>query len=70
MLSLDEFQVLLKATIDSVEEFNDNSNEWILIEHRLRSIKNKFQFLSTKNNRQQRELKYLPFISIPSNKFS
>jgi hypothetical protein len=58
-LSLDEFQIFFKATIDSAEEFNDNSNEWILIEHRLRSIKDKFQFLSTKTNRQQRELKVL-----------
>ncbi len=56
-MSLDEFQIFFKATIDSAEEFNDNSNEWILIEHRLRSIKDKFQFLSTKTNRQQRKIK-------------
>jgi hypothetical protein len=60
-LSLDEFQVLLKATINSADEFNDSSNEWILIEHRLRSIKDKFQFLSTKTTRPQRELKVFTF---------
>jgi hypothetical protein len=54
------FKSFSKPTIDSPEEFNDNSNQWILIEHRLRSIKDKFfQFLSTKINRQQRELKVL-----------
>ncbi len=65
-MSLDEFQILLKAAINLAEEFNDSSNEWILIEHRLRSIKDKFQFLSTKINRQPRELKVFIAIHIDS----
>jgi hypothetical protein len=54
---VDDFQILLKTTIDIAEDFNDGSNEWLLIEHRLRAIKDKFQFLSTKTTRPQRELK-------------
>ncbi|CAF4651168.1 unnamed protein product, partial [Rotaria sp. Silwood2] len=54
---LDEFEILLKSTIDLADKFNDNSNEWIIIEHRLQSIKDKFQYLLTKSNRQYRELK-------------
>ncbi|CAF4001452.1 unnamed protein product [Rotaria sordida] len=54
---LDEFEILLKSTIDLANEFNDNSNEWIIIEHRLQLIKDKFQYLLTKSNRQYRELK-------------
>lgn len=59
---LDEFQVLLKATIESAEDFSDNSNEWLVIEHRLRSIQDKFQFLSIKTTRPQRDLKTSPDI--------
>ncbi|CAF4572907.1 unnamed protein product [Rotaria sp. Silwood2] len=54
---LDEFEIILKSTIDLADKFNDNSNEWIIIEHRLQSIKDKFQYLLTKSNRQYRELK-------------
>ncbi len=36
------FKSFSKPTIDSLAEFDDNSNEWILIEHRLRSFKDKF----------------------------
>ncbi|CAF3482671.1 unnamed protein product [Rotaria sp. Silwood1] len=54
---LDEFELLLKSTIDLANQFNDNSNEWIIIEHRLQSIKDKFHYLLTKSNRQPRELK-------------
>ena len=54
--------MLLKATIESAEDFSDNSNEWIVIEHRLRSIKDKFQFLSIKTTRPQREFKTSPDI--------
>lgn len=57
---LDEFQILLKTTIESAEEFSDNSKEWIVIEHRLRAIRDKYQFLSIKTTRPQRELKTSP----------
>jgi hypothetical protein len=56
---LDEFQILLKAAMDLGEDFSDDSNEWIIVENRLQSIKDKFQFLLTKTNRQHRELKVI-----------
>ncbi|CAF1279500.1 unnamed protein product [Rotaria sordida] len=54
---LGEFEILLKSTIELANEFNNNSNEWIIIEHRLQLIKDKFQYLLTRSNRQCRELK-------------
>jgi hypothetical protein len=44
---------------DSAEDFSDNSTEWIPIEHRVQSIKDKFQVLLTKPNRQHRESKVI-----------
>ncbi|CAF4344927.1 unnamed protein product, partial [Adineta steineri] len=39
---------------------NDNSNEWILIEHRLQSIQDKVQLLSNKSTYQRCEIKINP----------
>ena len=61
---LDEFQILLKAAIDLGEDFSDDSNEWIIVENRLQSIKDKFQFLLTKTNRQHRELKVIYLMNL------
>ncbi|CAF4212927.1 unnamed protein product [Rotaria sordida] len=41
----DEFQTLLKSTMDLGDQFSDDTNEWLLIDHRLQSIKENFQFL-------------------------
>jgi len=54
---LDELQLLLKSTIDLADQLSDNSSEWLLIEHRLQSIKEKFDFLFVRTNRDHRELK-------------
>jgi hypothetical protein len=48
--------------MDLAEDFSDDSNEWILVERRLQSIKDKFQFLLTKTNRPHRELKVINLI--------
>jgi hypothetical protein len=56
-ISLDELQALLKSTIDTADQFSDNTSEWLLIEHRLQSIKENFQFLFVKTNREHREIK-------------
>ncbi|UJR08743.1 hypothetical protein I4U23_013000 [Adineta vaga] len=53
---LNEFQILLKSTIDQANQFNDHSNEWILVDHRLQSLRDKFQNLSSKS----REIKIHP----------
>lgn len=54
---LDELQALLKSTMDLADQFSDETSEWLLIEHRLQSIKENFDFLFTKTNREHRELK-------------
>ena len=50
--------------MDTAEQFNDDSSEWLLIEHRLQSIKEKFQFLFAKTNREHREIKVNYFLLI------
>ncbi|CAF3725966.1 unnamed protein product [Adineta steineri] len=57
---LNEFQTLLKSTNELAINFNDNSNEWILIEHRLQSIQDKVQLLSSKSTYQRCEIKINP----------
>ncbi|CAF1240388.1 unnamed protein product [Rotaria sordida] len=54
---LDEFQTLLKSTMDLDDQFSDDTNEWLLIDHRLQSIKENFQFLFPRKNRKHREIK-------------
>ncbi|CAF4732964.1 unnamed protein product, partial [Rotaria socialis] len=54
---LDEIEVLLRSTIELSHEFNDNSNIWILFEHRLQLIKDKFQYSHTRSSSPTRESK-------------
>ncbi|CAM4836468.1 unnamed protein product [Rotaria magnacalcarata] len=54
---LDEIEVLLRSTIELSHEFNDNSNTWILFEHRLQLIKDKFQYSHTRSSSPTRESK-------------
>ena len=54
---LDELQALLTSMTDAAEQFSDDTSEWLLVAHRLESIKEKFQFLFAKTNREHRELK-------------
>jgi hypothetical protein len=54
---LDEIQALIKSTIDAADQFSDDTSEWMLIEHRLQSIKENFDFLFVKTNREHREIK-------------
>jgi hypothetical protein len=50
---------LIRSTIDAADQFNDGTSEWLLIDHRLQSIKEKFDLLSLKTNREHREIKVL-----------
>ncbi|CAF4184425.1 unnamed protein product, partial [Rotaria sordida] len=43
---LDELQALLKSTMDLADQFSDGTSEWLLIDHRLQSIKENFELLS------------------------
>ncbi|CAF1522689.1 unnamed protein product, partial [Rotaria sordida] len=54
---LDEFQTLFKSTMDLDDQFSDDTNERLLIDHRLQSIKENFQFLFPRKNREHREIK-------------
>ena len=62
MFILDELQTLIKATIDIADQFSDDTSEWLLVEHRLQSIKEKFDFLFARTNREHRELKVNLFV--------
>ena len=50
---------MIRSTIGTADQFSDNTSEWLLIEHRLQSIKEKFDFLFVKTNREHREIKVL-----------
>jgi hypothetical protein len=50
---------LFKSTIDTADQFSDSTSEWLLIEHRLQTIKEKFDFLFVKTNREHREIKVI-----------
>ena len=54
---LDELQSLLKSVMSLADQFSDDSSEWLLIEHRLQNIRDHFQFLFAKTNREHRELR-------------
>jgi hypothetical protein len=43
--------------MDTADQFSDETSEWLLIEHRLQSMKEKFDFLFAKTNREHREIK-------------
>jgi hypothetical protein len=60
---LDELQTLINATMDAADQFTDDTSEWLLVEHRLQSIKEKFDFLFARTNREHRELKVNLFFS-------
>ncbi len=45
--------------MDTADEFSDDTSEWLLIEHRLQTIKEKFEFLFVKTNREHREIKVM-----------
>ena len=47
----------MKSILDTADEFSDQSSEWLMIEHRLQSIKEKFDFLFVRTNREHREIK-------------
>jgi hypothetical protein len=50
--------------MDTAEQFNDGSSDWLLIEHRLQTIREKFQLLFAKTNREHREIKVNYFLII------
>lgn len=54
---LDEFQALLKSTVDLADQFSDDTSEWLLIEHRVQTVKESFDVLFARTNREHRELK-------------
>ncbi|CAF3855305.1 unnamed protein product, partial [Adineta steineri] len=54
---LDELQTLFQSIRNIADQFSDNTSEWLLIEHRLQSIKESFDLLSLKTNREHREIK-------------
>lgn len=54
---LDDLQALLQAVRNAANQFNDDTSEWLLIEHRLQSIQDSFNFLFVKSNREHREIK-------------
>ncbi|CAF4349155.1 unnamed protein product, partial [Adineta steineri] len=54
---LDELQTLFQTIRNIADQFSDNTSEWLLIEHRLQSIKESFDLLSLKTNREHREIK-------------
>ena len=58
---LDELQSLLKSMMDFADQFSDETSEWLLIEHRLQTIRENFQFLFAKTNREHRELRVISF---------
>ena len=43
--------------MDLADQFNDDTNEWLLIEHRLRLMKDNFDYIYTRTNRECREIK-------------
>jgi hypothetical protein len=43
--------------MDMADQFTDETSEWLVIEHRLQSMKEKFDFLSIRTTRDHRELK-------------
>lgn len=53
----DDLQNLLQSARDAADQFSDDTSEWLLIEHRLQSIKDNFNLLSLKSTREHRELK-------------
>lgn len=61
---LDELQALMKPILDTADEFSDGTSEWLMIEHRLQSIKEKFDFLFVRANREHREIKVNLFLSL------
>ncbi|CAF4199046.1 unnamed protein product, partial [Rotaria sordida] len=54
---LDEFQTLFKSTMDLADQFSDDTSQWLFIDHRLQSIKENFQFLFPRKNREHRKIK-------------
>ncbi|CAF0817762.1 unnamed protein product [Didymodactylos carnosus] len=54
---LDELQTLLETVIETADQFSDGTNESLIIDHRLNSVKDKFGFLFAKIDREHRELK-------------
>lgn len=52
--------------LDAADEFSDNTSEWLMIEHRLQSVKEKFDFLFVRSSREHREIK----VNSPSLLFS
>ena len=57
ILFVEELRALLRSTIDLADQFSDNTSEWLLIEHRLATLKDNLNLLMTKSNREHRELK-------------
>jgi hypothetical protein len=58
----DDLQALLQSTMDTADKFSNGSSEWLLVEHRLQSIREKFQLLFAKSNREHREIKVNYFL--------
>ncbi|CAF3475042.1 unnamed protein product [Rotaria socialis] len=54
---LDEIKSLLQLTIELADQLGDGTSEWLLVDHRLQSIKEGFEFLFARSNREHRELK-------------
>ncbi|UJR37453.1 hypothetical protein I4U23_030156 [Adineta vaga] len=54
---LDELQTLLQSVRNAANQFNDETSDWLLIEHRLQSIKESCDLLFVKSNREHREIK-------------
>ncbi|CAF4379626.1 unnamed protein product, partial [Rotaria sordida] len=57
-------QALLKSTMDLADQFSDGTSEWLLIDHRLQSIKENFELLSAKkitNLIQAEDIKHAMF---------
>jgi hypothetical protein len=48
--------------MDTADKFSNGSSEWLLVEHRLQSIREKFQLLFAKSNREHREIKVNYFL--------
>ncbi|CAM4803210.1 unnamed protein product [Rotaria magnacalcarata] len=54
---LDEIKSLLQLTIELADQLGDSTSEWLLVDRRLQSIKEGFEFLFARSNREHRELK-------------
>ncbi|CAF1053347.1 unnamed protein product [Adineta ricciae] len=46
-----ELQTLLQSTTDQASQFNDHSNEWALVDHRLQALRDRFHNLSSSKPR-------------------